>query len=69
MTSQVRIDDRYDVSSDAITGGFGRIWRAHDRTSGREVSLQIVPIKDLNISISNFARDLQLSARLKHPIF
>jgi serine/threonine protein kinase len=66
MASQFRIDDRYDVAGDVVPGLLDRMYKAHDRSSGREVVLRLLSSGNA-LTQMGVARDLELYASLNHP--
>jgi serine/threonine protein kinase/tetratricopeptide (TPR) repeat protein len=62
---------RYDVLEPIGSGGFGRIYRARQRTTGQDVAVKVLHTldggPDDGDSIARFRRELAVCATLHHP--
>lgn len=60
--------DRYVVARELGSGGMGTVYRATDRTLGREVAIKVLPPSTREyLGADRFRRELQFAARLSHP--
>jgi serine/threonine protein kinase len=57
---------RYHSLRELARGGFGRIYRAHDRQLDRTVALKAIVARD-PLAVRRFEREVRLTARLDHP--
>ncbi len=59
----------YEILSELATSGQGRVWKARQLSTRREVALK-VPRVDLlrsRVALTRFEREVELTARLNHP--
>jgi serine/threonine-protein kinase len=63
------IDGRFEVLAPLGHGGMGRVYRAMQRSVGREVALKIIDrqLQTDPSSVKRFLREAKLSSRLAHP--
>jgi serine/threonine protein kinase len=59
------LDDRFELLSEAGSGGMGTIWRARDRTTGEPVAVKIVP--NGGDRATRFLREADVLSGLDHP--
>jgi tRNA A-37 threonylcarbamoyl transferase component Bud32/tetratricopeptide (TPR) repeat protein len=68
---QVELPPRYRLHEILGQGGTGKVYRAHDRTLGRDVAIKItettVPGPDNVLQRERFVREARAAARLVHP--
>ncbi|HET9590706.1 MAG TPA: serine/threonine-protein kinase [Anaerolineales bacterium] len=60
---------RYKIKAELGRGGMGRVYRAHDPISNREVAIKVLPSEMLHnlVTRARFKRELKLVASLEHP--
>src|SRR5712672_329772 len=67
------LQDRYEILAELGTGSFGRIYKARQLSTGREVAIKTLRLWDtdtaaaIRIYTSRFEREMQLCAALSHP--
>src|SRR5689334_13674128 len=63
------IADRYEITALINIGGMGRVYRANQRSLGREVAIKFIHphLLDSNISVQRFMREAEAASRLNHP--
>lgn len=63
------VNQRYEIIELIGEGGFGTIYRGHDRELGREVSLKFLKdfYIDSQLDLKRFTREARLMAQLLHP--
>jgi tetratricopeptide (TPR) repeat protein len=62
--------DRYDVQELIGSGGFGRIYRARQRTTGQDVAVKVLRTRDPGTDddlLARFRQELSVCASLHHP--
>ena len=68
-----RIHDRYEIVNEIAVGSFGRIYRARQLSTGQDVALKILRVRDGDTPVDlenqrqRFRREMQLCATLTHP--
>jgi len=60
------IDRRFHLEREVGGGGMGRIWRARDAETGRDVAIKIMTT-DAPIAIERFHREAVTLASIRHP--
>ena len=63
------LGDDYELLEEIGSGGFGRVYRAHDLALERDVAIKVLHpalISDPGV-MERFRREAQLAARLRHP--
>lgn len=63
------IADRYEITSLIGIGGMGRVYRANQRSLGREVAIKVIHpfLSDSDILVQRFMTEAQAASRLNHP--
>jgi hypothetical protein len=63
------VDDRFEVLAQIGKGGMGRVYRARQRSIGREVALKVIDRAAENdvAAVKRFFREAQLASQLSHP--
>ncbi len=61
-----RISDRFELKSQAGTGGMGTVYQAIDRDGGAVVAVKVLHAKSLT-DAARFAQEAALLAELRHP--
>lgn len=62
--------DRYEVQELIGSGGFGRVYRARQRTTGQDVAVKVLRARDASTeddSLVRFRQELSVCASLHHP--
>jgi serine/threonine protein kinase len=72
MSVGLLLGGRYELRATLGRGGFGAVWRAYDRTLGREVAVKIIKFDEMGPLgaadlRSRFIREAQAVAALNHP--
>ncbi len=60
------VDDRFEVLRGAGSGGMGVVYRAHDRTTGRDVALKVLLEREGKLA-DRFEHEIQLLSAIQHP--
>ncbi len=67
------LQDRYEILAELGTGSFGRVYRARQLSTGREVAIKTLRLWDtdtaaaIRVYTKRFEREMQLCAALSHP--
>ena len=62
------IDQRYHLEAEIGRGGMGIVYRAHDIQKDLDVALKIINLHKANtLSLEQFSREADITARLDHP--
>src|SRR5262249_14766832 len=63
------IADRYEITSLISIGGMGRVYRANQRSLGREVAIKFVHphLLGSDVLVQRFMMEAQAVSRLNHP--
>ncbi len=63
------VDDRFEVVAAIGAGGMGRVYRATQRSIGREVALKVIDRAAEHdvATVKRFFREAQLASQLSHP--
>ena len=63
------VDERYAIEELIGTGGMGRVYRAHQRSTGRDVAIKVLAER-FNLKqeiVSRFSQEAKIISRLRHP--
>ncbi len=69
----ILIGGRYEIESEAGSGAFGRVYRAHQRSTGQVVALKVLRFAEdadedaVRVQVARFEREMRLCAELSHP--
>jgi serine/threonine protein kinase len=63
------VDDRFEVVATIAQGGMGRVYRAVQRSIGREIALKVIDrsVETDVAAVKRFFREAQLASQLSHP--
>jgi serine/threonine protein kinase/tetratricopeptide (TPR) repeat protein len=60
------VSDRFEILGKAGSGGMGVVYRAHDRTTGRDVALKILLESEGKLA-DRFGHEIELLSTIRHP--
>jgi tetratricopeptide (TPR) repeat protein len=60
------VDDRFEILRTAGSGGMGVVYRAHDRSTGRDVALKVLLEQEGKLA-DRFEHEIQLLSAIQHP--
>ncbi|HKE65787.1 MAG TPA: serine/threonine-protein kinase [Micromonosporaceae bacterium] len=70
MSERAVIAGRYELLTELGQGGFGAVWRAYDRTLGRDVAVKLVSfgsLADAEAAMARFRQEARAVAGFNHP--
>jgi len=66
MSSQERLDERFELEARIGSGGMGEVFRARDPVTGEVVAIKILPGSQGPLA-ERFTREIEMLAELDHP--
>ena len=66
MSSEERLDDRFELEARIGSGGMGEVFRARDPVTGEVVAVKILPGSQGPLA-ERFTREIEVLAGLDHP--